>query len=384
MTKSTRKIGISGKTATVTLACLACCIVLVALRVYGLGAKKLNSSRHTHLALPAETQEKDLGNRQCDELTDLLQRRQYRELDAALRFAGTKNPLRWLDWTCAVDAVHREEARYAVLSGWYHARPGEMILWTGKNECAYFSSEQFREAAVESGSIPDALRGLGLITDESPRKTQITDVFAGLASRDINQALKAADGLDPASRQAALLGALRFLTAESPELAMEVADAYSDGTTGSYSLLKAAVDIWIAQKGIDAVQGYFSHEPVSKDLDGGYAALASACADKHPGDCSNWLNRISNPALKEQIAVAVIAQITDSNPEIASRLVADLIDSTPGGSNEGVTIVRLESTVRPWLRKDPPAAFSYVYSLSALSSPGRRALLQKLALLEVQ
>jgi len=44
-------------------------------------------------------------------------------------------------------------------------------------------------------------------------------------------------------------------------------------------------------------------------------------------------------------------------------------------------IARLESTVRPWARKDPPAAFSYVYSLSSLTSPGRNALLQRLALL---
>jgi hypothetical protein len=366
------------------IACMACVLGLFAFRFLGFGISDLKSSRHTRLALPPETRDKDLECRESGELADLLQHRQYRELDAALRFAGTKNPLRWLDWTRTVDDGHREEARFAVLSGWYHARPGEMIEWAGKNEPAYFSSGQFREAAVESGNIPDTLRGLGLIADESSRKTQVTDVFAGLASRDINQALKAADGLDPASRQAALLGAIQFLTVESPELALEVADAYSDGTTGSCSLLKATVDNWIAQKGIDAVQGYFSHQPVSENLDGGYAALASACAAKNPGDCGSWLNRISNPALKEQTAVAVIAQITDSNPEIASRLVADLIDSTPGGSNESVTIDRLESTVRPWLRKDPPAAFSYVYSLSALSSPGRRALLQKLALLEVQ
>jgi hypothetical protein len=331
--------------------------------------------------VPGAAVERDLENRQSTELKALLRNRQYHELDAALRFAGTKDPLRWLEWVNTVTGEHREAARYAVLSGWYHAKADELLGWAAQNDRGYFSSEQFREAAIESGNIPDALRGLALIADESTKKTQIEGVFAGFASRDINQALRAADALDPVCRQAALLGALRFLAGESPDIALAVADAYSDGTTSYCSLLQATFNRWIAQKGIDSAQSYLSQQPVSERFDGGYAALASSFAVKNPGECSNWLNKISNPALREEATVAVVAQITDSNPEIASRLMADLINSTPGGVNEGLMIARLESTVRPWARKDPPAAFSYVYSLSSLTSPGRNALLQRLALL---
>jgi len=379
-----RRIGFLVKIGAVGIGCVVCCLGLYAfraLRPHGGGLKSVNRAP----ADPSgEVPENDVENRQSAELKGLLLNRQYHELDAALRFAGTKNPLRWLEWVNTIAGEHREAARYAILSGWYHAKPDELLRWAAQNDRGYFSSEQFRGAAIESGNIPDALRGLALIADESTKKAQIEGVFAGFASRDINQALRAADALDPVGRQAALLGALRFLAGESSDIALAVADAYSDGTTSYYSLLKSTFDSWIAQKGIDSVQSYLSQQPVSDGLDGGYAALASSFAVKNPGECSNWLNRISSPALREEATVAVVAQITDSNPEIASRLMADLINSTPGGSNESLMIARLESTVRPWARKDPPAAFSYVYSLSALTSPGRNALLQKLALLGAQ
>jgi CRP-like cAMP-binding protein len=355
-----------------------------AIRFFRRNASGVNVVRSSPPERSAEASGKDRESRESGELTELLRHHQYRELDAALRFTGTKDPLRWLDWAGTVAVEHRESARNAVLAGWYQTKPDDMLKWAGQNARGFFSSEQFREAAIESGNIADALRGLTVITDESTRARQIEGVFAGLASRDVNQALKAADALAPRRRQAALLGVLRFLAGESPDMALAVADAYSDGTSSSYSLLKATVDSWIDQKGIDCVQSYFSQRPISESLDGGYAVLASSFAVKNPGECGGWLNRISNPARREEATVAVVAQITDSNPEIASRLMADLINSTPGGSNEGMMLARLESTIRPWARKDTPAAFSYIYSLSSLSSPGRNALLQKLALIDAQ
>jgi hypothetical protein len=194
--------------------------------------------------------------------------------------------------------------------------------------------------------------------------------------------LNAADALDSDRRQAALLGTLRVLAVEAPGLALDVADTYSDSPENRFGLLKATVESCIRQKGVDFARVYFSQKAISENLDGGYAALASSIAAENPSESGGWLCKITNPVLREKATVAVIAQLTTSNPDIASKLVADLFYASPGESNEGMTLARLEGTVQRWAEKDPPAAFSFVYSLNALSSPGRKALLQRLAFLE--
>jgi hypothetical protein len=201
-----------------------------------------------------------------------------------------------------------------------------------------------------------------------------------LAAHDLESALSGADALDSTRRQAALLGILPVLVGESPDLALGVADTYADGPRNRFSLVKAAVGSWITLAGTSAAEAFFSRQPISENFDGAYAALASALAATNPGETGTWLNRISDPVQREAATVGVIAQITDSNPEAASRLVSDLIKTTPGDSNEDTTIARLEKTVPSWAAKDPSAAFSYIYSLNSISSPGRKILLHKLGL----
>jgi hypothetical protein len=242
-----------------------------------------------------------------------------------------------------------------------------------------------RVASVARGSVPLSPRGMDFTLpkgDLSP--SQIEAIFAGFAAQDVAKALAATDALDPISRQAALLGILPVLARESPELALEVADTYADSPANRYGLLKVAVNAWIAQGGTGPVQAYYAQQPNTGSLDGAYAALASSIAASNPGGAGPWLDRIGDAALREEATVAVIALIKDSNPDVASKLVGSMINSTPGGSNEAVTIARLEETVPAWVQKDPSAAFSFVYSLNAVSSPARRALLQRLGLITSQ
>jgi hypothetical protein len=323
------------------------------------------------------TGEQDL--RELNALTDLLRRGQYQDLCDKLRVVGIHNPIGWLDWVGTCPEAQREAARFAVLTSWYQARPAEMLAWAEANESSFFSSTQFSEAAVELGNHAFALSGLKLISNEPAQLTRIETVFAGFAARDITQALSAADALEPVRRQAALLGILRVLAVEAPALALDVADTYSDSSAHRFGLLKVAVESWISQKGTDSARDFLLGKAISENLDGGYAALASSLAVENPAEASGWLGKIANSALREEATVAVINQLTASHPDIASKLVADLINTTPGCTNEGLTLARLEGTVQQWAEKDPPAAFSFVYSLNSLSSPGRKALLQRLA-----
>jgi len=176
-----------------------------------------------------------------------------------------------------------------------------------------------------------------------------------------------------------LRGTLRVLSSEAPDLALDVVDTYTDNPSDRFGLLQAMVKDCIRQKGVDFARSCFSQKTTSEKLDGGYAAIASAVAAADPSEASGWLRRISNPGLRDAATAAVITQLTASSPEIASKFVADLIDLSPGAANEGLTLARLERTVQPWAKKDPPAAFSFVYSLNSLSSPGRKELLQRLA-----
>ncbi|MGA3007470.1 MAG: hypothetical protein ABSE59_06225, partial [Opitutaceae bacterium] len=316
------------------------------------------------------------NNGEQSRLAAWLRSGRYRELEAELRVAGAKDPWPWLEWAGAISGEERKPAVYAVLSGWYRSHPREMLKWAEAHGREYFSSGEFKQAAIAAGNIAFAVRGLNLIADPAAKAAQIEAVFAGFGAQDSSQALEAAEALDPVSRQAALLGVLPVLAGEFPDIALEAADACSNDPTERYGLLKAMVNRWMTQKGMAPAQAYFLQQPVSANLDGGYAALAEASAATNPGESGCWLNKISNPVQREEATVAVIGELTPSNPEIASRLVADLMTIAP----EKVTLARLENTVRSWAAKDPPAAFSYVYSLNALSSPGRRALLQKLAL----
>lgn len=364
-------------------ACLFACRTYpdLVVRALGSGAVVLRAVRFLPQEAPERAPEANEGSGGHVSLEALLRDGEFGGLDAELRIEGAKDPLRWLAWADAnIPVGQREQAVYAVLAGWYRANPEEALKWAGSHERGFFGSALFGETAIGLGNIPLALRGLNLISDENLRLTQLRTVFAGLAEQDITRTLSAADTLEPVCRQSALLAILPVLARQSPELAMGVADSYADSAANRYTLLKAAANAWISQDGVASVQAYLTQQPASGNLDGACAAVASTLASVNPGEAGTWLDRISDPSFREEATVAVIDQITDSSPEVASRLVAGLINNTPGGSNETVTVSRLEKTVEPWARKDPPAAFSFVYSLNAVSSPARRALLQRLGL----
>jgi len=136
-----------------------------------------------------------------------------------------KDPLRWLEWVNTVTGEHREAARYAVLSGWYHAKADELLGGPRRMTVDTSPRSSSGRQAIESGNIPDALRGLALIADESTKKTQIEGVFAGFASRDINQACAPRTPWIRSAGRRLCWARLRFLAGESPDIALAVADA---------------------------------------------------------------------------------------------------------------------------------------------------------------
>src|ERR1019366_536402 len=107
-----------------------------------------------------------------------------------------KKPMRWLAWVGTLPEAQRENARFALLAGWYQAKPAEMLSWAEANEDAFFLSTQFSEAAVECGNVTLAVKGLNHIANKASQSARIEAVFAGFAARDITQALNAADALD--------------------------------------------------------------------------------------------------------------------------------------------------------------------------------------------
>ena len=225
-----------------------------------------------------------------------------------------------------------------------------------------------RPAVAQSATAPSA----------TPDATE--ERFADLARTDPAAALKAADALAPAQRIPALLGALRVVVAESPDLAFATIDAYGDDAPTRTALLQGLLARWTRQAGPDAVHRYFLQRPTSASLDPVYAALAATVAEAHPDEANAWLVKIGQPALRESTTLAVAAQIEAAHPEISARLIFDLMATMPERAPEAVTLARMERPLAEWARRDRTAAFSYLYSLGGLTSSGRNALLQKLAL----
>jgi len=147
-----------------------------------------------------QTDDAEKETSELEALTYSLQAHNYQTVCGLLLKGGAKNPLRWLEWMAAIPEEQRTAARFALLAGWYRAKPAEMLDWAEAHESDFFRSAQFTEAAVESGNFVFALRGLSRIADQEEQADRVEAFFAGCAARDLAQTLKVADSLDPARR----------------------------------------------------------------------------------------------------------------------------------------------------------------------------------------
>ncbi len=237
-----------------------------------------------------------------------------------------------------------------------------------------------RHATSTTGSPRPAIAAQPAPNLPPGRAAAIEDSFAELARKDPAKALKAADALDSSQREAALLGALRVLVAESPDLAFAAIEAYGDDPRTRSALLQGLLARWTQQAGDETVHRYFLQRPPTAGFDTVYAELAATVAEGHPSEANTWLIKISDPALCETTTLAVAAQLETTHPEIAAKLIVDLMFTMPDRAPESLTLNRLGATMPKWAARDRAAAFSFVYSLGGVSSAGRNGLLRQLAL----